>query len=145
MEHVALPRGRDREHVHYHDHDYTLRGSETRTLATVGAFRTVPASDLRDTFDRPQDPRHGELRDTTVVTLAERLRDAGAHIHRIVLENELKRDYQEFLQQRNRDRDDSDGRPDRDLEEIRDWASTTSISERSTRRSAMRTAAYESR
>jgi hypothetical protein len=51
----------DREHVHYHGHDYTLRGSETRTLTTVGAFRAVPASDLRDAFDRPLDPRHGEL------------------------------------------------------------------------------------
>jgi hypothetical protein len=43
MEHVNLPRGLDREHVHYHGHDYTLRGSETRTLTTVGAFRAVPA------------------------------------------------------------------------------------------------------
>lgn len=44
MEHVDLPRGLDREHVH----DYTLRGSETRTLTTVGAFRVVPAHELRD-------------------------------------------------------------------------------------------------
>ena len=41
MEHVNLPRGLEREHVHYHGHDYTLRGSETRTLTTVGAFRAV--------------------------------------------------------------------------------------------------------
>lgn len=183
MEGVNLPRGIDREHVHFRDHDYTLRGSETRTLTTVGAFRVVPANDLRDTFDRSLDPRHGELwhlrdsglaqtvrldRDTTVVTLtkegrdllesrqrdpdsrdrqafhsgvqkprelkhdaqvyrayleeAERLRDEGANIHRIVLENELKAEYQEFLQERNRDRGDSDGRPDRELEEVRAWA-----------------------
>jgi hypothetical protein len=51
MEHVNLPRGLDREHVHYHGHDYTLRGSETRTLTTVGAFRAVPAQELRDAFD----------------------------------------------------------------------------------------------
>jgi len=183
MEHVDLPRGLDREHVHSHDHDYTLRGSETRTLTTVGAFRVVPVNDLRDTFDRSLEPRHGELwhlrdsglvhtvrldRDTSVVTLtkegrdllesrqrdadsperqafhygvqkprelkhdaqvyrayleeAERLRDEGANIHRIVLENELKAEYQEFLQERNRDRDDSNGRPDREVEEIRAWA-----------------------
>jgi hypothetical protein len=183
MERVSLPRGMEREHVHFRDHDYTLRGSETRTLTTVGAFRVVPANDLRDTFDRSLDPRHGELwhlrdsglaqtvrldRDTTVVTLtkegrdllesrrrdadapdrqtfhhgvqrprelkhdaqvyrayleeAERLRDEGANIHRIVLENELKADYQEFLQERNRDCGDSDGRPDRDPVEIQDWA-----------------------
>jgi hypothetical protein len=50
------------------------------------------------------------------------LRDDGTHIHRVVLENDLKREYQEFLQDRNRDRDDSDGRPDRSLDEIIDWA-----------------------
>ena len=60
-EHVDLPRGLEREHVHYRDHDYTLRDSESRTLATVGAFRAVPASELRDTFDQLLDPRHGEL------------------------------------------------------------------------------------
>jgi hypothetical protein len=183
MADVDLPRCLDREHVHSHDHDYTLRGSETRTLTTVGAFRVVPANDLRDKFDQSLDPRHGELwhlrdsglvetvridRDTTAVTLtkegrgllesrrrdsdspdrqafhhgvqkprelkhdaevyrayleeAERLRDEGANIHRIVLENELKAEYQQFLQERNRDRGDSDGRPDRELEEVRAWA-----------------------
>jgi hypothetical protein len=90
MEHVNLPRGLEREHIHYHGHDYTLRGSETRTLTTVGAFRAVPASDLRDSFDPPLDPRHGELwhlrdsglvqtvrldRDHTVVTLTKEGRD----------------------------------------------------------------------
>ena len=183
MHHLSLPRGRDREHVHHRGHDYTLRGSETRTLTTVGAFRAVPARELRDAHDRPLDPRHSELwhlrdaglvqtvrldRDNVVVTLtregrdllesrrldepspgrqafhhgvqrprelkhdahlyraymdeAERLHDDGAHIHRVVLENDLKREYQEFLQERNRDRGDSDGRPDRDLDEVRSWA-----------------------
>ena len=183
MEHVNLPRGLDREHVHFREHDYTLRGSETRTMATVGAFRVVPSNDLRDTFERPLDPRNGELRhlresglvntvrldrDTTAVALtkegrdllesrrrdgnspdrqtfnhgvqkprelkhdaevyrayleeAERLRDEGANIRRVVLENELKAAYQEFLQEPNRNRDDSDGRPDREIDEIRGWA-----------------------
>jgi hypothetical protein len=182
-EHVSLPRGLDREHVRFRDHDYSLRGSESRALASVGAFRVIPASDLRDAFDKPLDPRRGELwhlresglvqtvrldRDRTAVTLtkegrdlldasrqerdsrerqafhqglqrprelkhdaevyrayleeAERLHELGAHIHRVVLENELKAEYQEFLQERNRDRDDSDGRPDRGPLEIQDWA-----------------------
>ena len=43
-------------------------------------------------------------------------------VHRVVLEQELKREYQEFLQDHNRDRSDSDGRPDRSEEEIRRWA-----------------------
>jgi hypothetical protein len=183
LEYVDLPRGPDREHVHVHDHDYTLRGSEARTLTTVGAFRVVPANDLRDKFDHSLDPRNGELwhlresglvntvrldRDTTVMTLtkegrdllesrrhdraapgrqafhagiqrprelkhdaqvyraylheAERLRGEGANIHRVILDNDLKAEYQGFLQERNRDREDSDGRPDRKVEEIQEWA-----------------------
>jgi hypothetical protein len=45
-----------------------------------------------------------------------------ADIRRIILEQDLKREYQNFLQEHNRDRADSDGRPDRDEEEIRRWA-----------------------
>ncbi len=180
---VDLPRGLDRQHVRHRDRDHTLRGSETRTLTTVGAFRVVPAGDLRDRFERRLDPRHGELwhlreaglvrtvrlgRDTSVVTLtregrellesrrrdagapdrqafhdgvqrprelrhdahiyrayleeAERLVGDGATIRRVVLENDLKAEYQAFLQERNRHRKESDGRPDRDVDEVRTWA-----------------------
>jgi hypothetical protein len=45
----------------------------------------------------------------------ERLRDEGADIRRVVLESELKREYQQWLQESNRGRPDSDGRPDRVL------------------------------
>jgi len=45
-----------------------LRGSEVRALATIGTFRFVPASDLRDDHGRQGDVRHGDL---------ERLRQAG--------------------------------------------------------------------
>jgi hypothetical protein len=45
---VNLPRGVDRELVRDRDREYTLRGSESRTLAAVGAFRVVSSSDLRD-------------------------------------------------------------------------------------------------
>lgn len=181
--HVNLPRGHEREHVWVREHSHMLRGSESRTLASVGSFRAIPADDLRDAFDKPLDPRHGDLwhlreeglvqthrvdRDTTVVTLtkegrdlleshrrdqdapdrqtfthgvqrprelkhdaelyrayleeAEHLHDAGATIHRVILENELKAEYQTFLQEPNRDRDDSDGRPERSLLEIESWA-----------------------
>jgi hypothetical protein len=34
------------------DREYTLRGSESRTLAAVGAFRVVSSRDLRDKHDR---------------------------------------------------------------------------------------------
>lgn len=182
---LNLPCGLEREHVHVHGHDYKLRGSEVRTLATIGAFRVVPLSDLHDHRGRPADLWHGDfdrLRSaglirvvapldreerTPLLTLtergrellnthrnpdrerpqafysgvvrsrelthdahlfraylrsAERLRAGGARIDRVILDYELKREYQRFLQERNRDRSGSDGRPDRTPEEIRDWA-----------------------
>ena len=60
--HVHLPRGPERELVHDRDREYTLRGSESRTLATVGAFRVVSSRDLRDHDGSPADPRSGDLR-----------------------------------------------------------------------------------
>ena len=182
---LDLPRGLERERVHVHGHDYDLRGSEVRTLSTIGAFRVVPVSDLHDDRGRAQDLWHGDLdrlrsaglirvvapldseERTPLLTLtdrgrelleshrardresrqafsagplrtrelthdahlyraylrsAERLREKGARIERIVLESELKREYQRFLQERNRDRPDSDGRPDRTQDEIQEWA-----------------------
>ena len=50
--HLNLPRGHEREIVRHRDREYTLRGSESRTLATVGAFRVVSSRDLRDDRDR---------------------------------------------------------------------------------------------
>jgi hypothetical protein len=53
-----------------------------------------------------------------------RLRDEhpDLEIRRVILEQDLKREYQEFLQEPNRGRSDSDGRPGRDEHEVRDWA-----------------------
>jgi hypothetical protein len=220
---LELPRGPERRRVSARDSDVTLRGSEVRTLATVGAFRVVPAGDLRDGQDRLLDPNQGDLRhlrdqglvetipttgeDRALVVLtergrdvlerhhcsnthrdevrwasferdiidgrdhhdertrhhepkdrqqfyagvrsgrhtrfavrrprelthdaqvyraylkeADRLREDGASIRRVVLDNELKREYQAFLQERNRGKSDSDGRPDRTPEEIHRWA-----------------------
>jgi hypothetical protein len=181
--HVHLPRGRDREPVHDRDREYTLRGSESRTLATVGAFRVVSSRDLRDHDGSPADPRSGDLRhlreqgliETTRVpgyrdhavsltkdgrSLLEshrdpdhkhsqtfyaglgrerelehdlqvyraceqaegRLLERGAHIDRVVLDHELKSEYQRWLHERDKDRDDYDGHPDRTPDEIREWA-----------------------
>jgi len=46
MDGLSLPRTDMRERVTVDDRVYHLRGSETRTLATVGAFRLVPAAQL---------------------------------------------------------------------------------------------------
>jgi hypothetical protein len=189
---LNLPRGHERYLVHDRDREYTLRGSESRTLATVGAFRVVSSRDLRDHDGRPTDPRTGDLRhlreqglirteridghrDVAVVLTkdgrslleshrrhqvhehghdarqdrqqafyadlkklrevehdsqvfrayvgeAERLAERGDRVHRVVLDYELKRDYQRWLHERDKDRDDADGRPDRDPAEIEDWA-----------------------
>jgi hypothetical protein len=181
---LNLPRGHDREIVHdTRDRKYTLRGSESRSLATVGAFRVVPARDLRDDAGRPGNPRDSDLRnlreqrliktvrmpgqrDQAVVLTdrgrsvleanrdrdkntgqafyaglkrerelehdaqiyrayereAAKLEARGLEIDRVRLDYELKREYQHWLQERNRDRPAADGRPDRDEREIEQWA-----------------------
>jgi hypothetical protein len=52
----------------------------------------------------------------------EGIREQGGRVDRVVLDYELKRDYQRFLHERNRGRKDCDGRPDREPEEIARWA-----------------------
>ena len=50
---VTLPRGEERERVEFRGRSYFLNGSETRALATVGAFRVVSSDDLNtDQSDR---------------------------------------------------------------------------------------------
>jgi hypothetical protein len=56
------------------------------------------------------------------LSVAERLEERDARIERIVLDYELKRDYQQWLHERDRDRDDYDGHPDRNEVEIAQWA-----------------------
>ena len=183
---LDLPRGREREHVFLDGEPVELRGSEVRTLATIGAFRVVPVDELVDDRGRSGDLWHGDLdrlrsadliravapfdRDetrTTLVTLtdrgrelleshrtpeqeprqafysgdvrarelshdaqlhaaylraAERLQEYDVRVQRVVLEHDLKREYQNFLHERDRDHPDADGRPDRDSREIEQWA-----------------------
>jgi hypothetical protein len=52
----------------------------------------------------------------------ERLCDQGGRVRRVVLDYELKRDYQRFRYERKRGRKDSDGRPDRQPGERARWA-----------------------
>jgi DNA-binding MarR family transcriptional regulator len=72
--------------------------------------------------DRPRERSHDAQFYRAYLEAAERLHDQGARIERVQLDRELKRDYQRFLQERNRGDRDSDGRPDRDESEIAAWA-----------------------
>jgi hypothetical protein len=155
-------------------------------MAKVGAFRVVPANELRASNPRtPTRPardlerlrEHGLVKTmpyvvgrtrTTLVTLTERGRDVlearrlpdgrhaeqkfyagirkprelahdarvhaayeraveklewrGARVRRVVLEEELKADYQRFLQRGNKGRRDARGEPDRDQDAVALWA-----------------------
>ena len=182
MKNLDLPCGRERQPARERDRVYEINGTESRMLATVGAFRVVAESDLHDSrHDTRKAQRHlehqGLLRafplnsDDRVVTLTdrgrdlleanryerddrareprqtfwagvrkprelthdtkvycayqraeERLRNGGSRIRRVVLDYELKRDYQRFLHERNRGKRDCAGRPDREPEEIARWA-----------------------
>ena len=55
---LDLPRGQDRELIRVRERTYELNGAESRTLATIGAFRVVRTEDLRD----PSDPRERGLK-----------------------------------------------------------------------------------
>jgi hypothetical protein len=82
---LELPRGPKRERVWARDSDVRLRGSEVRTLATVGAFRVVPAGDLRDGHDRPLDPHRGDLRHLRDSGLVETIPTTGSDRALVVL------------------------------------------------------------
>ena len=157
---LTLERGEDRELVAFRGRWYSLNGSDTRALATIGAFRVVAIDDFGDD-GRGDDPRRGDWRNLgeqgllTHETLTDRhgthhvlaltregkalldahatsqvagreqsyyaevvkprelahdsrlyaafkqeaelIEDAGGRVVRIVLDAELKRDYQLFL------------------------------------------------
>jgi hypothetical protein len=100
---LNLPRGLERELVRDRDREYTLRGSETRTLATVGAFRVVSSRDLRDCHDRPLDPRSSDLRHLREQRLVETVRIPGSRDYAVALTREGR-----SLLEHHRDRDQGD-------------------------------------
>lgn len=85
MRGLELPCGKDREMVRDRDHEYSLRGSETRTVSTVGSFRVVRASTLDDHSGAPTDPRSGDLRNLREQGLVETVRIPGRRDHAVVL------------------------------------------------------------
>ena len=88
--------------------------------------REYDPEDERQAFyagiSHPRELQHDSQLFEAYVHVEKRLRSEGAHIHRVVLEVDLRREYQQWLQEHNRGNPDSDGRPDRDAREIEEWA-----------------------
>jgi hypothetical protein len=78
--------------------------------------------EFHEGIGRARELKHDAQLFRAYLEVEQRLRSEGARVERIVLERDLRREYQEFLQERNRDRADSDGRPERDPREIEQWA-----------------------
>ncbi len=110
--------------------------SEDRAVTLTDRGRDLLEVNRSERDDRSHEPRQTfyagvrkprELTHDTKVYRAYghadvRLRGQGGRVRRVVLDYELKRDYQRFLHERNRGRKDCDGRPDREPEEIARWA-----------------------
>jgi hypothetical protein len=77
---LDLPRGSSRERVRANDREYRLSGDDVRVLATVGAFRVVPASDLREPSPRTPTRPARDL---------DRLRDLGFEHTLVSLERQI--------------------------------------------------------
>lgn len=169
-----LPPGNDRELVEFRGREYRLNGSETRALATVGAFRVVSPADFdadhgrdgwhgdwrhladqglltretltdqrgsrkvvaltreaKDLLDahaapglggrrqeyyagvvKPRELRHDSQLYRVFQAEAARIEGESGRITRVVLDYELKRDYQQFLNRKERE---SEGESDGDL------------------------------
>jgi hypothetical protein len=101
--------------------------SDDRVVVLTNRGRDLLEANRHDQQERSWEPRHTfsaglrkprELTHDSKVYRAynraeERLREQGGRVNRVVLDYELKRDYQRFLHERNRGKKDCDGRPDR--------------------------------
>ena len=127
--HLDMPRGPERERVRDRDRVYTLRGSESRTLATVGAFRVVSSGDLRDHDGSRANLRSGDLRHLREQGLIETARQPGYRDHAVGL---TKAGHS--LLERHRDSHPERHRPSTPASSARANASTTCRSTAPTRR-----------
>jgi hypothetical protein len=76
----------------------------------------------RATAEKPRELSHDAQIYRAFLRAETRIRENGGRVRRVVLDHELKRDYQRFLQEGNRGQAESDGRPDRTPREIAEWA-----------------------
>ena len=84
--------------------------------------RDEPEQGFYAGVSRPRELSHDAQLYRAYLREEDHIRDEGGEVRRVVLDHELKREYQEWLQEHNRGRADSDGRPDRDPREIEQWA-----------------------
>jgi DNA-binding MarR family transcriptional regulator len=110
--------------------------SDDRAVVLTERGRDLLEANRCERHDRAHEPRqtfYSALRKPRELThdsnvyraylrAEERVREKGGKVDRVVLDYELKRDYQRFLHERNRGKKDCDGRPDREPEEIARWA-----------------------
>jgi len=71
---------------------------------------------------KPREATHDAQLYRVYEDAANRLQDRGGRIRRVVLDYDLKREYQRFLQAHNRGHRQSSGRPTRSPQEVHDWA-----------------------
>lgn len=111
-----------------------VHGRERRTLVTLtksglrlleNAQRDSHGDGVRQEFHAGLANRRELSHDSRMyrayLRTAERIQEDGGHIRRVVLENQLKSEYQRFLQDGNRGRSDGKGHPNRDEDEIARW------------------------
>lgn len=97
-----------------------------RGRALLESRRRTPSGEPQQAFyagvRNPRELAHDARVYEAYLKASERLVERGGRIRRVVLEEELKADYQRFLQRRNRGRRGARGEPERDQEAIDRWA-----------------------
>lgn len=115
LERIPLER-RDQDVVVLTDHGRDLLEANRREYA--GEPRQAFYAGLK----KPRELTHDAQVYRACREAESQIRDQGGRLRRVVLDYELKREYQQFLQAHNRGRADSTGRPDRTPEEVAAWA-----------------------
>jgi DNA-binding MarR family transcriptional regulator len=99
--------------------------------ALLEDHQRAPRDDARQAYyagvAKPRELAHDARIYRVYAETAARLHDAGARVRRVVLDYELKREYQQFLQAPNRGDRWSDGRPARSPEEVQTWAAAHAL------------------
>ncbi len=140
-----LRRPQDRPHMHRKDVErlrsqglvrtmpYMVGRRQTTLVCLTDRGRSVLEGARRDRdgeprqsfyagVSKPRELAHDTRLHAAYQDASQRVEDRGLRVERVVLEEELKREYQRFLQEPNRGRRQSSGRPGRTAEEIARWA-----------------------